>query len=90
MGQDPEVAKAFACNSRRNSCRHWVLCFLGILYRAKSSRRSPRKIQIDGWPKRVGLKIAVLSDIHAGSAFIDEKKLRLIVNERMNSNLTSS
>ena len=41
-------------------------------------------IRIDGWPKELaGLRIAVLSDIHAGSAFIDEKKLRLIV-ERTN------
>jgi predicted MPP superfamily phosphohydrolase len=41
-------------------------------------------IQIDQWPKELdGLRIAVLSDIHAGSAFIDDRKLRLIV-ERTN------
>ena len=41
-------------------------------------------IQIDRWPSQISdLKIAVLSDIHAGSAFIDEAKLRLIV-ERTN------
>ena len=33
------------------------------------------------WPSGLsGVKIAVLSDIHAGSAFIDERKLRLIVD----------
>jgi predicted MPP superfamily phosphohydrolase len=38
-----------------------------------------------GWPKELsGLKIAVLADIHAGSAFIDDKKLRVIV-ERTNN-----
>jgi predicted MPP superfamily phosphohydrolase len=41
-------------------------------------------IQIDQWPYKLSdLKIAVLSDIHAGSAFINEAKLRLIV-ERTN------
>ena len=41
-------------------------------------------IQIDGWPRDLdGLRIAVLSDIHAGGSFIDERKLRLIV-ERTN------
>ena len=37
-------------------------------------------ITIDGWPRALsGLKIAVVSDIHAGSAFIDDDKVRLIV-----------
>jgi predicted MPP superfamily phosphohydrolase len=37
-------------------------------------------IQISNWPPQLdNLRIAVLSDIHAGSAFIDEDKLRLIV-----------
>ncbi len=41
-------------------------------------------ITIDRWPSGLsGLKIAVLSDIHTGSAFIDDRKLRLIV-ERTN------
>jgi predicted MPP superfamily phosphohydrolase len=41
-------------------------------------------IQIDRWPTELAdLKIAVLSDIHAGGRFIDERKLRLIV-ERTN------
>ena len=41
-------------------------------------------IQIDNWPQELkGLRIAVISDIHAGGSFIDEKKLRTIV-ERTN------
>ena len=37
-------------------------------------------IQIGNWPKELsGLRIAVLADIHAGSWFIDDKKLRTIV-----------
>ena len=41
-------------------------------------------ITIARWPRGLsGLKIAVLADIHAGSAFIDDRKLRLIV-ERTN------
>ena len=41
-------------------------------------------IAIDNWPKELSdLKIAVISDIHAGGWFIDDQKLRLIV-ERTN------
>src|SRR5215212_2642208 len=37
-------------------------------------------IQIDKWPQELnGLRIAVIADLHAGAPFIDEKKLRLIV-----------
>ena len=41
-------------------------------------------IEIDNWPRELdGLKVAVISDIHAGSSFIDDRKLRVIV-ERTN------
>ena len=41
-------------------------------------------IQINQWPRDLsGLRIAVLSDIHAGGSFIDQRKLRTIV-ERTN------
>jgi uncharacterized protein len=41
-------------------------------------------IQIQNWPRELdGLQVAVISDIHAGGAFIDNQKLRLIV-ERTN------
>jgi predicted MPP superfamily phosphohydrolase len=37
-------------------------------------------IQINNWPTQLNdLKIAVVADIHAGGAFIDQDKLRLIV-----------
>lgn len=41
-------------------------------------------IVIENWPRELdGLRIAVLSDIHAGASFIDDKKLHTIV-ERTN------
>src|SRR5713226_5599114 len=37
-------------------------------------------IQINNWPKELsGLRIAVISDIHTGGPFINDKKLRTIV-----------
>jgi predicted MPP superfamily phosphohydrolase len=37
-------------------------------------------VQIDQWPKELsGLRIALIADIHTGGPFIDEKKLRRIV-----------
>src|SRR6185295_14248965 len=43
-----------------------------------------QSIQIDNWPQPLaGLRIVVLSDIHADDWFIDDKKLRTIV-ERTN------
>jgi len=41
-------------------------------------------LDVEGWPINLnGLKIAVLSDLHVGSPYIDERKVRLIV-ERTN------
>src|SRR5690242_8166456 len=38
-------------------------------------------IAIDNWPRALdGLKIAVMADIHAGGAFINDKKLHAIVD----------
>jgi predicted MPP superfamily phosphohydrolase len=40
----------------------------------------PQTIQIDNWPKELsGLRIAVISDIHTGGPFIDDRKLQQIV-----------
>src|SRR5215216_1271951 len=37
-------------------------------------------IEVENWPTQLdGLRIAVISDIHVGSSFIDDKKLRTIV-----------
>jgi len=42
-------------------------------------------IQIDNWPQELdGLRIAVVSDIHADDWFITDKKLRAIVSETNN------
>jgi predicted MPP superfamily phosphohydrolase len=39
-------------------------------------------IAIDNWPRELdGLRIAVISDIHAGGSFIDDKKLHSIVDK---------
>ena len=39
-------------------------------------------IAIDNWPRQLdGLRIAVISDIHAGGSFINDKKLHLIVDK---------
>ena len=44
-----------------------------------------KTIAMSAWPNSLnGLKIAALSDLHAGSPFIDEDKLRLVV-ERTNA-----
>jgi len=40
----------------------------------------PQTIQIDSWPKELtGLRIAVISDIHTGAPFINDRKLQQIV-----------
>jgi predicted MPP superfamily phosphohydrolase len=40
----------------------------------------PQTIEIADWPKELsGLRIAVISDIHTGGPFIDDKKLKRIV-----------
>jgi predicted MPP superfamily phosphohydrolase len=42
----------------------------------------PETIQIDNWPRELaGLRIAVISDIHAGGPFINDQKLREIVDK---------
>lgn len=41
-----------------------------------------QRIQINNWPTKLnGLKIAVLSDIHVGGWFVDDRKLRSIVEQ---------
>jgi uncharacterized protein len=58
--------------------------FWGILIEPNRLIVRREVITIDKWPKELGdLRIAVISDIHAGGWFIDDEKLRLIV-ERTN------
>jgi predicted MPP superfamily phosphohydrolase len=60
------------------------LTFWGFLVEPNRLVVRQESIAIDKWPKELdGLKIAVISDIHVGANFIDDKKLRLIV-ERTN------
>ncbi len=58
--------------------------FWGFLVEPNRLVTHEEAIAINNWPKELdGLKIAVLSDIHVGANFIDDRKLRLIV-ERTN------
>jgi predicted MPP superfamily phosphohydrolase len=57
-----------------------LLAFWGFFIEPNRLVVRHETIQIQNWPAPLSdLKIAVLSDIHAGSAFIDDQKLRLIV-----------
>ena len=54
--------------------------FWGILVEPNRLVLHQETVAIANWPRELdGLKIAVLSDIHAGAWGIDDKKLRLIV-----------
>src|SRR6185295_16744168 len=60
------------------------MAFWGFLIEPGRLVIREQTIQIDGWPQQLdGLRIAVLSDIHADDWFITDKKLRTIV-ERTN------
>ena len=59
-----------------------IVCVVAWAFVVDPSRLVVRQatLAIDQWPGSLSnLKIAVLSDIHAGGSFIDERKLRLIV-----------
>ena len=57
-----------------------LLVFWGFFIEPNRLIVNYETIQINNWPTQLnGLKIAVLADIHAGGAFIDQDKLRLIV-----------
>ena len=46
----------------------------------------PETIQITNWPPELsGLRIAVISDIHTGAPFINDKKLKEIVDRTTRS-----
>jgi uncharacterized protein len=58
--------------------------FWGVFIEPNRLITREETIAIDGWPKELdNLKILVISDIHVGSWFVDDKKLRLII-ERAN------
>ncbi len=61
-----------------------AIAFYGFLVEPGRLVTKQQTIVIDNWPPALdGLRIAVLSDIHADDWFIDQKKLRTIV-ERTN------
>lgn len=58
--------------------------FWGVLIEPARLITRQQTIQMNAWPKELdGLRVVAISDIHAGSPFIDDNKLRLIV-ERTN------
>jgi uncharacterized protein len=58
-----------------------VLAFWGFFIEPNRLIVREETIAIDNWPRELdGLKIAVISDIHAGGSFINDKKLHSIVN----------
>ena len=64
-----------------------MVCLAGWAFVIEPNRLVVRHttLAIDLWPSSLSnLKIAVLADIHAGGSYIDERKLRLIV-ERTNA-----
>ena len=57
-----------------------LLIFWGFFIEPNRLVLRQQTIQIENWPQELnGLRIAVIADIHAGAPFIDDKKLRLIV-----------
>jgi uncharacterized protein len=63
-----------------------MLLFWGFFIEPNRLVVREQTIEIENWPRELdGFRIAVLSDIHVGASFIDDKKLRTIVdhtNER--------
>ncbi len=58
------------------SCGVW-----GFLIEPSRLVIHPETIQIDNWPQELnGLRIAVISDIHTGAPFINDRKLQQIVS----------
>ena len=61
-----------------------LMLFWGFLIEPNRLVVRQETIEIENWPQSLdGLRIAVISDLHVGGSFIDDKKLRLIV-ERTN------
>src|SRR5215475_3002693 len=58
-----------------------LLAFWGFLIEPNRLIVREQTIEIDNWPRELdGLKVAVISDIHAGGSFINDKKLQAIVD----------
>lgn len=58
-----------------------LLAFWGFFIEPNRLIVREQSIEIDNWPRELdGLRIAVISDIHAGGSFINDKKLHTIVD----------
>jgi predicted MPP superfamily phosphohydrolase len=58
-----------------------LLAFWGFFIEPNRLIVREESIRINNWPRELdGLKIAVISDIHAGGSFINDKKLHTIVD----------
>src|ERR1041385_1201989 len=66
-----------------------LLAFWGFFIEPNRLVVHEETIEIDNWPRELdGLKVAVISDIHTGGSFINEKKLHQI--DRKSTRLNSS
>ena len=80
-GRTPQWPKRFRIILASAPLILGCLVFWGFFIEPNRLITKQESVTIDGWPEELsGIKIAVLSDIHAGSAFIDDAKLRLIVD----------
>src|SRR6476619_4978654 len=58
-----------------------LLAFWGFFIEPNLLIVREETIAMDKWPRELdGLKIAVISDIHTGGSFIDDKKLHTLVD----------
>jgi uncharacterized protein len=83
-GRTPKWAKRIRVTLATIPVLIAVLLFWAIFVEPARLLVRHQTIQMGAWPRELdGLRIVAISDIHAGAPFIDDKKLRLIV-ERTN------
>jgi len=83
-GRTPVWPKRFRVTADAIILLLGLLAFWGFFIEPNRLVVHEQTITIDNWPRAFdGLRVAVISDIHAGGSFIDDQKLRLIV-ERTN------
>jgi predicted MPP superfamily phosphohydrolase len=81
MGTHATLEQAAASDGRRDHSAARPDVVLGFFIEPNRLVVRQETIEIDNWPQSLdGLRIAVISDIHVGGSFIDDKKLRSIVD----------
>src|SRR4026207_387054 len=84
FGRTPRWAKPLRVSLTAIILLIGLLIFYGFLLEPGRLVVHQQTIQIAGWPSELnGLKVAVLSDIHVDDWFVNERKVRTIV-ERTN------